>query len=67
MSLRIAAAESTAAIILVLDIDDDFESGGPGSGIDCISVGNDEVGSLGFFSTDICRLANIPAMFVIHD
>src|SRR5262249_20229269 len=67
MALWIAAAESAAAVVLVLDVDHNFESGRLGSNITSMSIRDDEVGLLGFFPTDICWLAVIPAVFVIRD
>jgi hypothetical protein len=67
VAFRIAAAESVAAVVLIVDIDHDFESGGLGSGLNYIGVCNNQVWSLGFFAVDIHRLEDIPAIFVIHN
>jgi hypothetical protein len=67
MTLRIATGKSAATVILALNLDHDFESGRLRSGIDCISVRNHKVGSLGYFPTDICRLADVPAVLVINN
>src|SRR5262249_21403947 len=65
MALWIAAAEPATSVVLVLDVDHDFEPRGLGAGINCVSVRDNEVGSLRFLAVDLIRLADVPAVLVV--
>lgn len=65
MPFRVAAAETATAVILVLELDDDFRAGGLRLGIKRIGAVDDHVEALGRSTADLVRLPQQPSIFGI--